>query len=288
MTLFFKTLLRPHNSVYYQGRLMKALTRIPIFSYNTMVTTLVTDSKSLEIKFRKKFITLESLFELESILTWCASHPEVQSICISVYGDHFLQGIDPEELKTMSEDMLTKILMKLAVISQSIFCLPQTVIMDLKLGTKGIGLELALAADIRLAREEAVFSFNHLTSGLTPTCGMFSFLTPYLNQNVMRSLILSGKEFNVQTMNALGGWCDTDLNANTIVKQIFAQAPVARMQAKRGLLGTNFTKEIDPKIEVERKIFNAAMATMDYTQNNPFMSHTEFKEKLQDRVERLG
>lgn len=264
---------------------MKALTRIPIFSYNTIATTLVTDSKSLEIKFRKKFITLESLFELESILTWSASHPEVQSIYLTVYGDHFLQGIDPEELKVLPEDMLKKIVLKLATISQSLFCLPQTVIMDLKMGTKGLGLELALAADIRLAKTEAVFSFDHLTSGLTPTCGMFSFLAPYLNQNIMRSLLLSGKDFDVTTMNALGGWCDTDLNPNLLVKQIFAQAPVARMQTKRGLLGSNFTQDVNPKIEVERKIFNAAAATMDYTQNNPFMSHSEFKEKLQEKYQ---
>ena len=63
------------------------------------------------------------------------------------------------------------------------------------------------------------------------------------------------------------------------MKQIFAQAPVARMQAKRGILGDNFTQNIGPKIDIERKIFNAAAATSDYTQNNPFMSHSEFKEK---------
>jgi enoyl-CoA hydratase/carnithine racemase len=267
---------------------MKALTRIPIFSYSSIATTLLTDSKSLEIKFRNKFINLEALFEFESILTWSASHPEVQSIYITAYGDHFLQGIDPEELKVMPEEKLKKILTKLSTISQSFFCLPQTIIMDLKLGTKGVGLELALAADIRLAKEEALFSFDHLTSGLTPSCGIFSFLAPYLNQNVMRSLILSGKEFNVATMNALGGWCDTDLNANTLVKQVFAQAPIARMQAKRGLLGDNFTHEVNSKIEIERKIFNATVATRDYTQANPFMGHSEFKEKLQSQEELLG
>ena len=93
---------------------------------------------------------------------------------------------------------------------------------------------------------------------------------------------MSGRDFDVATMNALGGWCDTDLEATPLLKQIFAQAPVARMQAKRGLLGTNFTHDIDPKIEVERKIFNAAAATGDYTQKTEtFMSHTEFKEKLE-------
>ncbi len=260
---------------------MKALTRIPIFSYSTIATTLLTDSKALEIKFRKKFLNLEALFEFESILAWCASHPEVQSLYITVYGDHFIQGIDPEELKTLSEDKLKKILHKLSTISQSIFCLPQTVIMDLKTSARGIGLELALAADIRMANAEAQFSFDHLTHGLTPMCGVFSFLSPYINQNTMRALLLSGSEFNVTAMNFLGGYCDTTSIADALLKQIFAQAPVARMQAKRGILGGNFTHEVDPKIEIERKIFNATAATSDYTQNNPFMSHTEFKEKWQ-------
>jgi enoyl-CoA hydratase/carnithine racemase len=267
---------------------MKALTRIPIFSYTTFASTLVTDSKSLEIKFRKKFITLETLFEFESILAWAATHSEVQSLYITAYGDHFLQGIDPEELKTLSPDKLKKILGKLSTIAQSLFCLPQTVIMDLKLGTKGIGLELALAADIRMAKPEAVFSFDHLNAGLTPTCGIFSFLRPYLNQNVMRSLLLSGKDFDVATMNTLGGWCDTDLHAATLVRQIFAQAPVARIQAKRGILGENLTEEINKKIEIEKAIFSVAVVTKDYTQENPFMSHSAFKEKINEFQNFLG
>lgn len=263
---------------------MKALTRIPIFSYNTIATTLLTDTKSLEIKFRKKFITLEALFEFESILAWCASHPEVQSLYITVYGDYFIQGIDPEEMKTMNEEKLKKITGKLSTISQSLFCLPQTVIMDVKQGTKGIGLELALAADIRLAAENAQFTFDHLSQGLTPVCGVFSYLAPYLNQNVVRSLILSGRTFDVNVMNTLGGWCDVGLHPKEILATIFAQAPVARMQAKRGLLGSNFTNDVNAKIEVERQIFNASVRTGDYTLEQPFMSHSEFKEKLQQEV----
>lgn len=260
---------------------MKALTRIPIFSYNTIATTLLTDTKSLEIKFRKKFVSLEAIFEFESILAWCAAHPEVQSLYITAYGDYFLQGIDPEELKESSPEKLRKILSKVATIAQSLFCLPQTIVMDVKKGTRGVGLELALAADIRLANKEAKFAFDHLSYGLTPVCGIFSFLAPYLNQNMIRSLLLSGREFDLAAMNQLGGWCDEDMTAKDILATIFAQAPVARMQAKRGLLGTNFTQEVNTKIEVEKQIFNASVKTGDYTQAGPFMSHSAFKEKLE-------
>jgi len=260
---------------------MKTPTRFPIFNYNTFASTLVTDTKTLEIKLRNKFISLETLFELESILAWCASHPEIQSIYFTVYGEEFIQGIAENDLKSYDHDKIKKIYSKISTISQSFFCLPQTIVMDLKNGTKGIGVEIALAADIRISAKNATFTLDHLSLGLTPSCGMFSFLSPYINQNVMRSLLLSGSEFNVTTMNMLGGYCDTNMVPGHLLKQIFAQAPVARMQAKCGILSDNFTHDINPKIEVEKKIFNATVATSDYTQTNPFMTHTEFKEKLQ-------
>ncbi len=273
MSLFFK-------SVIDQGRYMKALTRIPIFSYNTMATTLLTDSKSLEIKFRKKYLTLESLFELETLLAWCASHPEVQSLMITAYGDDFLQGIDPEEYKASDEDKLRKFHQKLSTICQSMFCLPQTIVMDVKRGTKGLGIEFALCADIRIASPDAQFTFNQLSIGVTPCNGAFSFLSPFLNQNVLRSLLLSGVSFNLETMDLLGGHSLTTISASEMVKSIFSQSPVARLQAKRGLLGNHFTTELNPKIEVEKSLFNASLQTGDYKGSGSFMNHGEFKEKI--------
>lgn len=264
---------------------MKALTRIPIFSYSTIATTLLTDTKSLEIKFRKKYLTLESLFEFESILAWCASHPEVQSLFITAYGDHFIQGLDPEESKTFTEEKMRKFHSKLSTICQSMFCLSQTVIMDIKLGTKGLGIELSLCADIRIGSSDAKFTFNQLHTGITPSCGSFSFLAPYLNQNILRTLLMSGQEFNIEVMNQLGGYTITNSGAGEMVKNVFLQAPVARMQAKRGLLGTNFTNELNPQIEIEKQLFNAAIKTGDYKGPESFMAHNEFKEKISNGLE---
>lgn len=258
---------------------MKALTRIPIFSYNTMATTLLTDTKSLEIKLRTNVINSEVLFELESILAWSAAHHEVHSIFLTCYGDHFIQGFDTEELKTFTEEKIRKQFAKLSTIAQSLMCLPQTVIMDLRGGARGVGIELALAADIRLAKNEAQFAFDYLAQGLTPACGLFSFLTPFINQNILRSLLLSGRTFDLATMNALGGWCETDTIQKVILAQIFSQAPVARIQAKRGLLGHTFNQTA-VKIEEEKQIFNAVTVTRDYTKEKEFMSSQDFKNLL--------
>jgi enoyl-CoA hydratase len=257
---------------------MKALTRVPIFSYNTIATTLLIPTKSLEIKFRKTYLNAETLFELESILAWAATHTEVQSLFITSFGDEFIQGFDPIELSQLSEDKIKKQFQKVSSIAQSFLCLSQTVVVDMKKGTRGVGLELSLAADIRIASSEAVFCFNHLSVGLTPTCGIFSFLKPYLNQNVLRSLLLSGVEFRKESFLALGGWCEFDRDACSILTNIFSQAPVARMQAKMGLYGIH--QDInEAQMEVEKKLFNATVQSKDYTKQSDFMSTAEFKEK---------
>lgn len=258
---------------------MKALTRIPIFNYNTFATTLITDTKSLEIKFRSKFINAEMLFEFESILAWSATHHEVQSIFITCYGEEFIQGYEPEELKTLSEEKIKKHFFKLSTIVQSLLCLPQTIIVDVRKGARGIGLEMALAADIRLAHPEAVFSLDYLARGLTPTCGLFSFLKPYLNQNILRSLLLSGSEFRIETMNLLGGFCEVGNNQKNITAMVFNQAPVARMQAKRGLLGETFNNG-SATVDEEKQIFTAVTVTRDYSKESDFMSSQSYKDLL--------
>lgn len=260
---------------------MKALTRVPIFSYNTIATTLLIPTKSLEIKFRKTFLTSETLFELESILAWAATHTEVQSLFITSFGDDFIQGFDPEEIKTLSEEKIKKQFLKVSTIAQSMLCLSQTIVVDMKKGTRGVGLELSLAADIRIAKSDAVFCFNHLAQGLIPTCGMFSFLKSYLNQNVLRSLLLSGVEFGKDSLLALGGWCEFDKDVCAILANIFAQAPVARMQAKRGLYGNNQTANQADQ-EVEKQLFNAVVHSQDYTKQSDFMNPSEYKDKVSE------
>jgi enoyl-CoA hydratase/carnithine racemase len=259
---------------------MKALTRIPIFNYSTIATTLITDTKSLEIKLRQPYLSSETLFELESILAWCSAHPEVQSLSLTVYGDDFILGFNPEELKNMSEEKLQKLMFKTSTIIQSFFCLPQTVVMDLKKKAFGIGLEFALAADIRVCDPKANFKLDHLKLGLSPACGLFSFLKPFININALRSLLLSSKEFNVSELILLSGPVETDRSVTSIVKEIFTQAPVARMQTKRGLMNDVFNEDLNQKIEVERNLFNGSLATGDFRQEETFMSSTAFKEKL--------
>ncbi len=260
---------------------MKALTRVPIFNYSTLSTTLLIPTKSLEIKFRNKFLTAETLFELESILAWSATHNEVQSLLLTSFGDEFIQGFDPEEIKKLAPEKLKKQFQKISTIAESFLCLPQTIVVDLKKGTRGVGLELSLAADIRVAEANATFCFDQLYQGLTPTCGIFSFLRNYLNQNVLRSLLMSGVVFNKESLIALGGWCEFESKSEVILENIFKQAPIARMQAKRGLYGIKQSVDQEES-EIEKKLFNAVLVSEDYKKDSNFMTINEFKENTSE------
>ncbi len=260
---------------------MKALSRVPIFNYNTFSSTLLIPTKSLEIKFRKKYLNAEILIELESLFSWAAIHTEIQSLLITSFGNEFIQGFDPEEIKTLSSTELKKQFNDVSSLAQSLLCLPQTIVIDMKNGTRGVGLELALAADIRIAKNDSVYCLDHLSIGLTPNCGLFSFLRPFINQNVLRSLLLSGTEFKKEGLIALGGWTEFEGDSNQILMSIFGQSPIARMQAKRGLFGIHQSVHKD-ELEIEKKLFNAVVKSGDYTKETDFMNPSEFKKMIAD------
>lgn len=250
--------------------------RVPIFNYNTILTYLVPQTKTLEIKFTKEYFNQEVLFELESILAWSATHHEIQSIFITSTHSHFIQGIDANEIKNYSREKCSKFLLKISTVSEALLCLPQTVIVDMKDGAKGAGLEFALSADIRLANQNACFSFNYLSQGLVPSAGLFSFLRSYLNINILRSLLLTEKNFSNSELTVLGSTTEINQSIDELLQAIALQSPIARIQTKLGLQDNQNLQEI------QEKILNAVLFTEDYKQQDSYMIPSVYKEKIRE------
>jgi enoyl-CoA hydratase/carnithine racemase len=247
---------------------------IPIFNYNTLLTSLLPDTKTLEIKFTELYFNQEMLFEIESILAWCATHHEIQSIFFTSTHSTFIQGVDPAELKKYPTEKCSKFLLKISTISEALLCLPQTVIVDLKKGARGAGLEFALAADIRIADTNAVFQFNYLSQGLVPAAGLFSFMRPFLNLNVLRSLLLSEKTFSINDLTILGSSTEMEISIQALLSKIACQSPIARIQTKLGM-----QNNLQPNQE---KILNAVLFSEDYKTKDIFMNLSTYKEKLKE------
>ena len=242
-----------------------------LFNYSTLDIKLNKKFRSLTISFRENqnYISLESLFELESILAWASNRLEINAILLTSLDQYFNEGIDKERLAKYDSKKLVKITEKLQKIVHAMYHLPQTIIVDLKKGSFDLGSELALGADIRIADSEVLFAFNHNRVGLTPSSGGLGFLNSLVGQTFARNWLLLGKEIDKNQLMTSGFLSETYAEADrldTIEDYLFnisQSAPVQRVQSKLGLLEC-VRESLDETIKFERSISKAAMISEDW------------------------
>lgn len=241
-----------------------------LFNYNTLEVSLKKDTRTLVVKLnrpeKQNALNTEMIFELESLFSWCAARVEIHSILISSTTELLSCGLDKEEAKNMAEEKFIKNMSKLQKLIYSMFFLPQTIVVDLKDGAAGLGAELALAADIRLARPGTRVSFNHLKLGFTPSCGGIGFLSAIVSKSFARSWVMSGSTISNDAL-LMGGYIheyysSPDQVENTL-RSIAEQAPVARIQAKRSFLET-LMPELDNTLNFEQRFAAGVIATGDW------------------------
>ncbi len=217
-----------------------------LFNYQTLTVSLCKKFKSLKVELnrpdKQNAINSEMIFELESLFSWATSHLEINSIFLTSSSDLFSNGQNHHDAQNISTEQLNKLLLRLQKIIYSMYFLPQTILVDLKNGASGIGAELALGADIRIAHNQAILSFAHASEGLVPTCGGVGILGSIIPKSYARNWLLSSKQVNTQEMMAAGFISDAYQpddrveTIETILQQINDQSPVARIQTKRSLL----------------------------------------------------
>lgn len=242
-----------------------------LFNYTTIDIKLIKKFRTLKISFRKDCnqISLESLFELESIFAWASNRLEINSILLTSDNPYFNEGINKERLAKYDSKKLQRLTEKLQKIVHAMFHLPQTIVVDLKRGSFDLGSELAIGADIRLAHSETLVAFNHNRVGLTPSSGGLGFLHSIVGQAFARNWLLLGKEICTQQLQLSGFVTEyyTDSDNDDVVEDILfnisQSAPVQRVQSKLGLLEC-VRENLDETIKFERSISKAAMVSEDW------------------------
>lgn len=241
------------------------------FNYNTLEVTLQKETRSIKVALNRpetnNALNVEMIFELESLFGWLTSHLEVNAVVLTGIGDTFCSGFDQEELKIMSDEKLQKYIVRFQKIITGMMSLPQTIICDLKDGAKGMGIELALGADVRIARSTAVVTFDSLKSGWVPCCGGVSLLGQIVGPSIARHWTLTSAKVGSQALNAKGFVGETYSTSEDalapLLRNIAAQAPVARIQAKRSFLEA-IMPEAARGFEFETMFAFAAMQTEDW------------------------
>jgi len=119
--------------------------------------------------------------------------------------------------------------------------LPVPVIAAINGGCIGLGMELALACDIRLAADSAVFSIPEVLFGLVPDCGGTQRLPRLVGPAMAKELILTGHRINAAEALRIGLvnhlYPETELlaEAEKMAVEIASHSPAAIQASKRSI-----------------------------------------------------
>ncbi len=134
--------------------------------------------------------------------------------------------------------------------------LPVPVIAAVNGGCIGLGLELALACDFRLASEEAVFSIPEVIFGLVPDCGGTQRLPRLVGPAMAKELIFSGRRIDAAEALRIGlvnhlYTNDILLEETTKLAAEIAANPVEAVQASKRCLNMAMNSTLDAGLQFE-------------------------------------
>jgi enoyl-CoA hydratase/carnithine racemase len=132
----------------------------------------------------------------------------------------------------------------------------------------GGGCELALACDMIVASETAVFGQPEINLGIIPGGGGTQRLARVIGKQRAMELVLTGRRFNAAEALELGlvnkvvekdAWLTEALE---LAGAVAAQPPIASRLAKQAVLVAEETA-LSPGLDGERRLYELAMATED-------------------------
>ena len=210
-------------------------------------------------------LNTELAAELNAALERVASDDSVRVVVITGAGRAFCAGGDlaligkgrhsgkTEELEPLLRSGMNAVL-KMRTMSQP-------VIAAINGAAAGAGMNIALAADIRIAVEEATFGQNFAKVGLFPDFGGTHFLPELVGPSVAAELFYTGDMIDAKTALQLGivnhvvPAAQLEAEVKTLATKIMQGPPVAIRAVKKALFGGHRKKLAEAlEHEVEEQI----------------------------------
>jgi enoyl-CoA hydratase/carnithine racemase len=146
----------------------------------------------------------------EDLATACEAvenDDEVELLLLSGQGDTFCTGLEyrgsPDKQTGTAAHIIREQFGSLRCVAL-LGAMTKPTIAVLNGDATGIGLELALACDLRLAKAGAQFGLPHVAEGLIPFCGGTQRLPRIIGQSRALELILTGKQIDATEAHLIG------------------------------------------------------------------------------------
>jgi enoyl-CoA hydratase len=168
-------------------------------SCREMISTVVIDNQP------GNHLSREVLTELNRTVSEVhAEQADLRVVLFTAKGRNFSAGIDYAALAAMTKTEAGHLAEVGYSLLKHIEALPVPVIAALKGETTGAGLGLALAADIRIASSDAVFSFPEARLGLPPVFGSSQRLYKTVGVGRAKELLFTGRTVDADEALRIG------------------------------------------------------------------------------------
>jgi enoyl-CoA hydratase/carnithine racemase len=206
---------------------------------------------------------------LRAELATLAALPDVTAVVLAgAGGKSFCAGADLKERLGMTPDETRAFLDELGAVVQAIEDFPAPVIAAISGAALGGGMELALAADIRLADESASLGLSEVRLGIIPGAGGTQRLGRLCGIAVAKELILTGRKLDAAAALRLGLLSrvvpgpDLKSAVTALVAELCAGGPLALAQAKRAI-DSGFGRPMQEALAAERACYEIVLASAD-------------------------
>jgi enoyl-CoA hydratase/carnithine racemase len=208
----------------------------------------------------------EMMEELASELERLDPDPEVRCVVIAGSNEVFAAGAD---IKAMSERTFEEALRHPAASFWRRVAVVKTPLVAAVSGyALGGGCELALACDMIVASDTALFGQPEITLGIIPGGGGSQRLARVLGKQRAMEYVLTGRRFDAEMALEMGlvnkvvkkgAWLQ---EAMELAHTVADRPPIATRLAKQAVLAADETT-LSAGIETERRLYELAMATED-------------------------
>ncbi len=153
---------------------------------------------------KRNAVNQQVIKDITDCFTEVATRPSVQAVLLSGEGKGFSAGTDLNSFQSGGMENLRKFVRVYQRAFNEVEHLEKVVIALIHGFCFGAGCELALACDLRICSEEALFNIPEVDMGMVPDGGGSQRLPKVVGLGRAKELILTGKTINAGTANKWG------------------------------------------------------------------------------------
>jgi enoyl-CoA hydratase/carnithine racemase len=233
----------------------------------------------LERPEARNAISVDLLKELHQAIQNTKSREDIRVLALSGSGDSFCAGADLKERAGMTESQIFDFLNLFRDLNFLIEFLEFPTVCLLNGGAYGGGLELAMAFDIRYAKEGGTFGLTETSLGIIPGAGGTQRLPRLIGVAKAKEWIFQAKKFTASEGKEAGLFQEVFSSTkfhdsvDQELKLIASNAPLATKWAKESIQ-KGYSLNLSDGISLEREIYKRTLNTQDRLE-----ALTAFREK---------